>query len=135
MAKELSQKIQAFKELLKIAEEGSFDLYATSGDIYGERSWPVECFKSLRSLKHSKTMSRQRALDETLMNLTRGDFPKTVSQMEKEQEIIRLTLLAGANPNYSDSYRGSVFDSFWHSHKGYGLSELVQDERFESPKK
>ncbi len=137
MAKELSKKITAFKELLKIAEEGSFDLYETYGDnIYGTRAWPVECFKHLWELKRSKKMTRQEALDKTLMRLTRGDLPKTVQGMEKEKKVIHLTLLAGANPNTFDSYsngRVSAFQSFWNSRKVYGLLELVQDNRFEPP--
>ena len=139
MAKELSQKIQAFKKLLKIAEEGSFDLYATSGDIYGERSWPVDCFKPLQELKYSKSKTRQQALDETLMKLTWGDFPTTAPKMKKQQEIIHLTLKAGANPNYADWCSGSVFDAFWNPNKGdlkgFGLLEVVKDERFLPPKK
>ena len=139
MAKELSQKITAFKELLKIAEEGSFDVYETSGgSIYGERAWPVECLRPLCDLIDSKTMTRQKALDETLLNLTRGDLPKTVKCMEKEKKVIHLLLVAGANPNYAKYYSdglSSVFDSFRYRGKTYGMLELVQDKRFESPQK
>lgn len=132
-----AKKVQeiAFQKLLKLVKDGSFDIYETSGDIYGSRSWEIDCFKPLRALKSSKEKTRQQALDETLMNLTRGDFPKTRKRMEEEQKVIHLTLLAGANPNYSECRRGSVFDSFWYSKKGYGLLELVKDDRFESPKK
>ena len=124
----------AFQKLLKLVKDGSFDIYETSGDIYGSRSWEIDCFKPLQELKYSKTKTRQQALNETLMNLTQGDFPKTRKRMDKEQKVIHLTLLAGANPNYSECRCGSVFDSFWYSKKGYGLLELVQDNRFESPK-
>lgn len=130
-----TQKIKeiSFQKLLKMVKDNTFDIYETSGDIYGSRSWGVDCFKSLWELKHSRTKTRQQALDETLMNLTRGNFPKTQKRMEEEQKVIHLTLLAGANPNYSEYRLGSVFDSFWYSKKGYGLLELVQDDRFESP--
>ena len=133
----VSKKTQeiAFQKLLKLAKDGSFDIYETSGDIYGSRAWEVDCFKSLRELDCSKEKTRQQALDETLMNLTRGDFPETRERMEQERKVIHLTLLAGADPNYSGSYLGSIFDSFSRSNKAYGLLELAQDNRFESPKK
>ena len=73
-------------------------------------------------------------LDETLMNLTCGDFPKTSKRMEEEKKVIHLTLLAGANPNYYRYHLGSVFNSFWNSKKGYGLLELLKDDRFEPPR-
>ena len=132
-----TKKVQeiAFQKLLKLAKDESFDIWETSGDIYGSRAWEIDCFKPLRALKYSKTKTRQQALDETLMNLTRGDFPKTKKRMDEEQKVIHLTLLAGADPNYSDFYHGSVFESFWYSKKGYGLAELLKDDRFESPKK
>ncbi len=135
MVKEPVQKITAFKELLKIAEEGSFDIYETSG---GTRSWPVECLRPLCDLIDSKTMTRQKALDETLLNLTRGDLPKTLGRMEKEKKVIHLLLVAGANPNYSKYYSdglSSVFDSFRYRDKTYGMLELAQDNRFESPQR
>ncbi len=125
----------AFQKLLKISRDSSFDVYETSGNnMYGYRAWPVGWGEKLYS-KYKTPEDKQKALNETLMNLTRGDFPKTRKQMEQERKVIQLTLLAGANPNYSDSYNGSIFDSFWYSKKGYGLLELVKDDRFESPKK
>ena len=130
-----AKKIEAFKELLKISRSCSFDVYEISGDpAYGYRAWPVEWDKELRG-KYKTPEDKQKALDETLMRLTRGNFPKTAKQMEQERKIIQLTLLAGANPNYFDSYHGSVFDSFWFSRKGYGLLEVVKDDRFKSPVK
>lgn len=130
-----AKQIEAFKELLKISYDRSFDVYETSGNpTYGYRAWPVEWNKELCA-KYETPEDKQKALDETLMRLTRGDFPKTMKQMEKERKVIRLTLLAGANPNYVDSYHGSVFESFWYSKKGYGLAELLKDDRFASPTK
>ena len=134
MATKKSQEI-AFQKLLKISNDRSFDVYETSGNnVYGYRAWPVKWDEELFS-KYKTLEDKQKALNETLMRLTRGDFPETRKQMEQERKVIQLTLLAGANPNYADSYNGSVFDSFWHSKKGYGLLELVQNDRFESPKK
>lgn len=130
-----TKKEAAFKKLIQIVKKDSFDVYETSGDIYGSRAWEVDCFNPLRELKHSKTKMRQQALDETLMNLTRGDFPKTRKRMAEEREVIHLTLVAGANPNYAEYQRDSVFDSFWYSKKGYGLLELAQNDHFEFPKK
>lgn len=133
MVSKRTQEI-AFQKLLKISRDSSFDVYETSGNnMYGYRAWPVGWGEKLYS-KYETPEDKQKALNETLMRLTRGDFPKTRKQMEQEKKVIQLTLLAGANPNYSDSYNGSVFDSFWYSKKGYGLLELVQDNRFESPK-
>ena len=130
-----AKQIQAFKELLKISKACSFDVYETSGNpTYGYRAWEVEWDKELCG-KYKTPEDKQRALNETLMRLTRGNFPKTIEQMDQERKVIRLTLLAGANPNYSDSHHGSVFDSFWYSKKGYGLLELVKDDRFETPVK
>lgn len=125
----------AFQKLLKISKDKSFDVYETSGNnMYGYRAWPVGWGEKLYS-KYKTLEDKQKALNETLMNLTRGDFPETRKQMEQERKVIQLTLLAGANPNSYDSYLGSAFDSFWYSKKGYGLLELVKDDRFESPTK
>ena len=130
-----AQKIEAFKELLKISNTHSFDVYETSGNpAYGYRAWPVKWDERLYQ-SYKTPEDKQKALNETLMKLTCGDFPETIEEMEQERKVIRLTLLAGANPNCSDSYHGSVFESFWYSEKGYGLSELVKDDRFESPVK
>ena len=130
-----AKQIEAFKELLKISYDRSFDVYETSGNpTYGYRAWPVNWAEKIHH-SYKTPEDKQKALNETLMNLTQGDFPETMEQMEKERKAIRLTLLAGANPNYSDSYHGSVFDSFWYSKKGYGLAELLKDDRFESPVK
>lgn len=133
MTKE-DKRIVAFKKLLKLAKNGSFDIWETSGDIYGSRAWETDCFKPLRELDCSEEKTRQQALDETLMNLTYGDFPKTSKRMEEERKVIHLTLLAGANPNYYRYHLGSVFNSFWNSKKGYGLLELLKDDRFEPPR-
>ena len=123
----------AFQKLLKISKNRSFSVRETLVDGY--RPWrPVDWDRKLRN-SYENTEDKQKALNETLMNLTRGDFPKTREQMEQERKVIQLTLLAGANPNSYDSYLGSAFDSFWYSKKGYGLLELVKDDRFESPKK
>lgn len=133
MAKELSIQTMAFKKLLKMAMEGSFDLYTTMGEKNEKKVWPVCCLDPLeRLVRRSQKMTRQEALNETLMNLPLGDLPKSKAQMERERKVIQLTLWAGADPNCSNRY-GNAFNEFWENRKFYGALELAKDIRFTLP--
>ena len=131
-SKEISakaQKIRAYKELLKIAKEGSFDVYFTLNRLYGKgKAIPLNC---LDPITHRR--NREPALNETLCLLAQGDPAIDVEHLEKERHIIQLALTAGADPNCSSPYGfpdESILDTFIHKGKAYGALEVAKTDKF-----
>ena len=127
-----AQRIKSYKKLLKIAKEGSFDVYFTLGGLYGNgKARPLNC---LDPITHKR--NRQLALNETLRRLAKGDPARSMARLEEERQIIQLTLSAGADPNCACPYdmSESILDSFLYFKKAYGALEVAKSDSFTRPK-
>ena len=127
-----AKKIRAYKKLLKLAQEGSFDVHFTLSGLYGkDKAIPLNCLEPLTQEK-----DRQFALNETLCRLAKGDPANSIQRLEEEKRIIQLTLAAGADPNYPCPYEmpESIFDSFMYYKKAYGALEIAKSDKFVRPK-
>ncbi len=128
-----ARKIKAYKELLKIAKEGSFDVHFTLNGLYGKgKTLPLNC---LDPITHRR--NRQLALNETLCRLAQGNPANSIARLEEEKRIIQLVLAAGANPNCSSPYGmpdESVLNSFIYYKKAYGALEVAKADSFVRPK-
>ncbi|MBE6446050.1 MAG: hypothetical protein E7021_01400 [Alphaproteobacteria bacterium] len=81
-----------------------------------------------RNLK--KKDEQQDALFESAVIILLADYPKTVEQMQKERELIRLILDAGCNPNHP-----ILFDDSVARKKIYAALEIAKTDGFVAPKK
>lgn len=130
------KKIQAFKELMEIAQKGSIELYGTTdADIYSDaRSWPVRWEKDLGNGHFKNEQDKQRALDDTLACLVTVDLPVSVEQLKKEKRLARLILDAGADPNrYYRFHNRNIFDDFLLEGKPHIALEVAKTDGFMGP--
>ena len=126
-----TERIKAYKELVKIAQAGSFDIYYAGSGLCGAcEAQAIDCFAPIKNEKN-----RQFALNETLCLLTKGSYPITIERLEKECRMIQLVLRAGADPNYRCYYQtpSAVFDSFLDRGNFYGALEIAKSDRFIAP--
>ena len=124
---EKEKKIRAFKELIRLAKAPTFDLHTR---IYeGGKNWPERWYSALEKAPFKSKRKQQEALDKTLEKLTRGDLPSSRKQMEREKNLIRLVLDAGANPN-TLAHFCNVFYLFSKRGKFYGALEVAKTKGF-----
>lgn len=133
---EKAKKIAAYKELLKMAKEGSF-----------RDAFDVDCLGpilDIENMNNSKTSARQKkerqiCLDTVLCNLAlRETDLNDAKSVEEERRVIQLVLTAGANPNTCEQFFSSeepitVFDAFIHENKYYGALEVAKMKGFIGP--
>ncbi len=121
------KKTQSFKKLLDAAVNSPLQLYFTrEGGVRKVLPWAE--FFYFRNLK--KRDEQQDALFESAVIILLADYPKTVEQMQKESELIRLILDAGCNPNYPILFEDSVARK-----KIYAALEIAKTDGFVAPKK
>ena len=127
-----TDKINAFKKLLKMQKEG-FDFYQTeSADMYGGgRIHELRLLEPLKNYSH-ENFNRKVALDDVLRGILLADRPKDVEHVEEERQIVKLALIAGADPNaYSRHYAGGrIFDAFFNTGRLHVALELAKAPNF-----
>lgn len=125
-------KIEALKTLLKMEQEG-FDLYQIEkADMYG--GGRIHEVRLLEPLEHYKRedFNREKALNDVLRRMLSADIPKDIEHIEEERQIVKLVLMAGANPNaYSRHYAGKrIFDAFFNTGRSYAALEVAKSPNF-----
>lgn len=133
-----AQKIKAFKRLFGIAQSGSVDLCEYIADYHkGDRRWPIEWDRYLKDGHFENQQDQQKALDNVLdCFVTRADLPSSPEELQKQREVIRLALDAGADPNrghyYSYGFGERIFDVCIGFRKYYAALEIAKSPDFHS---
>ena len=121
-----AKKIAAYKELLKIEQDGSFERAYHTQIGRG----PLAPLKELERLPDDRCLH----LNQVLNNLAAAET-FSPDHEEEERRVIRLVLDAGANPNchhYGDG-RMAIFDYFVRHYKYHGALEIAKTAGFVGP--
>ncbi len=137
MAIDKAKKINAFKELVKLAKNRSVKLYMYANDFWGERrgrTFPIEWGGTWELGHLEDEQDYQKALERIWECILDADPAGSVTQMQNEKKLVRLLLEAGANPNYySRAYGQEIFDLFSRN-KAYIALEIAKAEGFKKSK-
>ncbi len=138
MATNKVQRIKAFKKLFEIAQTGNVCLYEYEPDYHkGDRRWPIEWDRYLKDGHFENEQERQNALNNVLdCFISRADLPSLIEEIQKQREVIRLALKAGADPNrgnyYSYGFGERIFDVCIGCRKYYAALEIAKSPDFHS---